>query len=60
MDRDGRYKDMNGNGSVDFNDMVLYFNQLNWIAENEPLVAFDQSEDNRVDFNDMVALFHSL
>jgi hypothetical protein len=32
---------VNGNGRPDFADVVLYFNQLSWIAANEPVTAFD-------------------
>jgi PKD repeat protein len=60
LNSDGRYEDVNGNGSVDFNDVVLYFNQLDWISDHEPLAAFDLNGDSRVDFNDVVALFHAL
>ena len=35
-DGDGLYDDVNGNGRKDFADVVLYFNQMTWIAANEP------------------------
>ena len=38
---DGLYDDVNGNGRRDFADVVLYFNQMTWIAANEPIAAFD-------------------
>ncbi len=34
---DGLCDDVNGNGRKDFADVVLYFNQLSWIAVNEPV-----------------------
>ena len=59
-DGDGLYEDVNGNGRADFADVVLYFNQMAWIAENGPLVAFDHNGNGRIDFADVVALFNDL
>ncbi|MEN6517948.1 MAG: S8 family serine peptidase [Methanospirillum sp.] len=60
LDGDGVYDDVNGNGRADFADVVLYFNQMTWIAENEPVSAFDFSVNGRIDFADVVALFNGL
>ena len=57
-DNDGLYEDLNGNGRCDFADVVLYFNQMNWIAENEPVSAFDYNGNGRIDFSDLILLFH--
>ncbi len=59
-DRDGKYDDVNGNGRPDFADVVLYFNQMTWIAANEPVPAFDYNGNGRVDFADVVWLFTNL
>ncbi|HQJ87819.1 MAG TPA: hypothetical protein PLY91_04680 [Methanoregulaceae archaeon] len=59
-DGDGKYEDLNANGRKDFADVVLYFNQMTWIASNEPLAAFDFNGNNRIDFADVVALFNDL
>ena len=59
-DGDGRYEDVNGNGRADFADVVLYFNQMTWIAENEPLAAFDFNANTRIDFADVTWLFNRL
>jgi len=59
-DHDGIYEDLNGNGGLDFNDVVLFFNQMEWIAENEPLGAFDFNQNGLIDFNDIVRLFNML
>jgi PKD repeat protein len=56
-DRDGLYEDLNGNARKDFNDVVLMFNQMQWIAANEPVSAFDFNGNGRIDFNDIVKLF---
>ncbi|MEN6341880.1 MAG: S8 family serine peptidase [Methanospirillum sp.] len=60
LDGDGRYEDVNGNGRRDFADVVLYFDQVNWIAANEPVSAFDHNANGRCDFGDVTALFEAL
>ncbi|HIH02335.1 MAG TPA: PKD domain-containing protein [Methanoregulaceae archaeon] len=57
---DGQYDDVNGNGRKDFADVVVYFNQMTWIAANEPVGAFDFNANGRVDFADVVWLFNHL
>jgi PKD repeat protein len=59
-DGDARYADVNGNGRTDFADVVLYFNQMSWIAANEPVGCFDYNGNGRIDFADVVWLFNSL
>ena len=56
-DHDGIYEDLNGNTRLDFADVVLYFNQMEWIAANEPVTAFDLNGNGRIDFADIVRLF---
>ena len=60
LDGDGRYEDVNGNGRRDFADVVLYFNQMAWVAANEPVAAFDYNANGRVDFADVTVLFNAL
>jgi PKD repeat protein len=57
---DGLCDDVNGNGRKDFADVVLYFNQMAWIAANEPVAAFDYNGNGRIDFADVVWLFNNL
>ena len=56
-DGDGLYEDLNANNRKDFNDVVLMFNQMQWISANEPVSAFDFNGNGRIDFNDIVKLF---
>ena len=60
LDGDGRYDDVNGNGRKDFADVVLYFNQMAWIAANEPVAAFDYNANGRCDYADVTTLFAAL
>jgi PKD repeat protein len=59
-DADGIYEDLNANGRLDFADVVLYFDYLDWIAANEPLAAFDLNGNGRIDFADVVLLYDGM
>jgi PKD repeat protein len=59
-DNDGLYEDINGNGRKDFNDVVKFFNYIEWIQENEPVNCFDFNGNGRIDFNDIIMLFKDL
>jgi PKD repeat protein len=59
-DGDGIYEDMNGNGYKDFNDVVLFFKQMEWVQANEPVALFDFNSNGYIDFNDIVRLFKEL
>jgi PKD repeat protein len=54
---DGVYWDINGNGRIDFDDVVLYFLYLEWIQDNEPVSLFDYNNNGRIDFDDLYILF---
>jgi PKD repeat protein len=56
-DGDDIYEDMNGNGRIDFNDVVLFFNHMEWIEDSEPVQYFDFNGNTRIDFDDVVDLF---
>jgi PKD repeat protein len=58
-DFDGAFEDVNGNQRLDFADVVLYFNEMSWIDENERW-WFDYNGNNGIDFADVVWLFNRL
>jgi hypothetical protein len=58
LDRD--IEDLNGNGGIDYDDVVLYFHYLEWIQENEPIVPFDYNNNGFIDFDDLVRLYNEL
>jgi PKD repeat protein len=60
LSSDGKYEDVNGNGRKDFADVVLFFNQMSWIAANEPISAFDYNGNGRIDVADVVWLSNNL
>jgi hypothetical protein len=59
-DRDGIYEDTNGNGRPDFADVVLFFKNIAWIGNHEPITAFDFNRNGSIDFNDLIVLFRKL
>jgi len=59
-DHDGLYEDLNGNGVKDTNDVVLFFKNLIWIRDNEPIAAFDYNGNGSIDTNDVVRLFKEM
>ncbi|MDI6876041.1 MAG: PKD domain-containing protein [Methanomicrobiales archaeon] len=54
---DGLYEDLNGNGRIDYNDVVLFFNHMEWIAAQQGFACFDFNGNGRIDFDDVVDLF---
>lgn len=56
-DGDGIFEDLDGNGSVGLPDVILFFRQLEWMEENEPVAAFDLNGNGLLDFNDVFRLF---
>jgi PKD repeat protein len=59
-DTDGMYEDLNGNGRKDFNDVILFFDHLDWIVAHEQVAAFDYNHNGRVEFADIVLLYDEL
>jgi len=52
----GMDHDVNGDGSVSFSDVSLYFSNFEWIQANEPVALFDYNKNGIIDFGDIVAL----
>jgi PKD repeat protein len=57
LDLDGKYEDLNGNGRLDFSDLLLYFNNMDWIETSQPEGIFDYNKNGHIDFNDLMMLF---
>jgi len=56
-DGDGMYEDLDGNGFIGFNDVVLYFGEMSFIEKAQPIGAFDYDLSGFIGFNDVVELF---
>jgi PKD repeat protein len=59
-DSDGLFEDINGNCRKDFNGVVMFFDYIEWIPDNEPISSFDLNGNGRIDFNDIIRLFEEL
>jgi secreted PhoX family phosphatase len=55
-DGDGRYEDVNGNGRLDYDDVVTLFENLEEDSVQLNADAFDFNENGRIDYADVVAL----
>ena len=55
-DNDGVFEDLNGNGRVDFNDVVILFENL----PDAETPFQDVNNNGRIDFDDIVELFKEI
>ncbi len=54
------YWDVNGINGIDFNDVVTYFQNMDWIEDNQYIPFFDYNGNTFIDFNDVIVLFHEV
>jgi len=59
-DGDGRFEDVNGNGRLDYDDVVLLFQEFDSDAVRMNEEAYDFNENGRLDFDDIVALYEEI
>lgn len=52
----GMNHDLNGDGTISYSDVSLYFSNFEWIQDNEPVALFDYNNNGIIDFGDIVAL----
>jgi PKD repeat protein len=61
LDDDNLYEDTNGNGYLDFDDVVAFYINMEWIEQNEPdPLAFDYNRNGYLDFDDVVVLYYEV
>ena len=60
IDADGIYEDINGNARLDYNDLIIFFQNLAWAKINEPIRAFDLNNNEQIDYNDVILLFNKI
>ena len=58
--QDGLYEDINGNGVLDFDDIVTYYDNMDWMEENASVAFFDYNNNGLIDFDDIVKLYDML
>ncbi|WP_226021759.1 fibronectin type III domain-containing protein [Halomicrobium salinisoli] len=56
-DGDGLYEDINGNGEVDYSDVVEYFNNMDGETMQADARFYDYNGNGEIDFADLVDLF---
>ncbi|WP_226021766.1 fibronectin type III domain-containing protein [Halomicrobium salinisoli] len=56
-DGDGLYEDLNGNGEVDYDDIVIYFNHMEEPELTDYVDYYDFNDNDDIDFDDVVQLF---
>lgn len=56
-DGDGLYEDINGNGRLDLNDIVIFFDNSEFVMNYEPWWPFDFDKNEVINLNDIVGLF---
>jgi len=60
-DGDGLFEDIDGNGSIGFDDdVVMFFENVLWIRSNQPAIAFDYSGNGAVGFHDVVLFLNEV
>jgi len=60
LDRDGLYEDINGNGRLDYDDLVRLFKHFEDQAVRECWRLYDFNRNGRLDFGDIVELFRKV
>lgn len=58
----GHFMDINGNGRLDFGDVVTYYQNLDWIRANAKVgtVPYDYNNNEVIDFQDLVDLYKAV
>ncbi len=56
-DGDGRYEDLNANGKIDLQDPTIFFTNIDWIKEHEPVYPFDFNGNGVIEFGDISTIF---
>ncbi len=59
-DNDGLYEDINGNGRLDYQDLIIFYNQIDWIKEQQPVSAFDMNGNGAIEMQDMILLYQEV
>ncbi|NLV26701.1 MAG: hypothetical protein GXY48_06000 [Methanomicrobiales archaeon] len=59
-DEDGRFEDLNGNGNLDMQDLVLLFQNFRWIGESNISARIDFNQNGRADYADIVTIFQAM
>jgi PKD repeat protein len=58
-DGDYLYEDINGNGRLDYDDVVIYYENMQWIRDqlDVGIEPYDYNGNGRIDYDDVVLLY---
>ncbi len=61
-DGDSRYEDINGNGRLDYDDVVIYYENMQWIRDqlDVGIEPYDYNGNGRIDYDDVVLLYEEV
>jgi PKD repeat protein len=61
-DGDGLYEDINGNGRLDYDDVVIYYDNMQWIRDQPDvgIEPYDYNGNGRIDYDDVVLLYEEV
>jgi len=61
-DGDGLYEDINGNGRLDYDDVVIYYENMQWIRDqlDVGIEPYDYNGNGRIDYDDVVLLYEEV
>jgi len=58
-DDDNLYEDINGNDRLDYDDVVIYYENMQWIRDQADvgIEPYDYNQNGRIDYDDVVLLY---
>ena len=61
-DGDDLYEDTNGNGWLDYDDVVIYYENMQWIRDqlDVGIEPYDYNGNGRIDYDDVVLLYEEV
>jgi PKD repeat protein len=61
-DGDGLFEDINGNGMLDFDDVVAFYQNMAWVTANTAvgIEPYDFNGNGRIDYDDVVLLYYEV
>jgi PKD repeat protein len=59
-DRDSLYEDVNGNGRIDYDDIVTLFEEFEGDSVQLHTKAYDFNQNGRLDYDDIVTLYEQV
>lgn len=58
INSDNLFEDINGNFQTDFDDIIAYYNNMDWIRSHQPFRLFDYNRNGAIDYDDVVLLYY--